>query len=227
MLDITVRHYDEVLDPRLGRHVRHDPRSKNFPVRSIAPPRVRSIEHRRLVGAYDQGGYGSCTIQSTMGILSTRPFDHRFTSQRAFLRYYTELTQTDSIPGAMPAEDTGSTGLDAAKFAKRHGWIDGYRWCFGIDDVVAGLQIGSVSFGTDWYERMFTPTSDGFVEIGGALAGGHQYQCYGVDLERRVLKFWQSWGSRWGVQGRFQMTFDTAATLLAAHGDAILLQPAA
>src|SRR5690349_3550882 len=65
--------YVRPADPRLGRHVNHDPRSRRFPVRT-APVPLRTVEHERHVGVFQQGDLGSCTGNAALGCMATGPF---------------------------------------------------------------------------------------------------------------------------------------------------------
>jgi hypothetical protein len=77
--------------------------------------------------------------------------------------------------------------------------------------------------GTTWYDGMFYPDSHGVIRPTGADVGGHEYLCSGVSVTNRMLRFQNSWGSGWGDYGKFYMTFDDFASLLAAGGDAVRL----
>lgn len=74
--------------------------------------------------------------------------------------------------------------------------------------------------GTDWYEAMFDPLADGMVKIGGDVAGGHAYLCYGYDADRRRFRCQNSWGRSWGDGGRFWLTREGLDRLLAGGGEA-------
>ena len=63
---------------RLGRHIRHDPRSLNFrvlPRGAVVAP--KSVSHARRIPILDQGkpiSIGSCTCSSAAGVLGSDPF---------------------------------------------------------------------------------------------------------------------------------------------------------
>ncbi len=56
---------------RLGRHVEHDARSRNFPA-AVAP--IADVKHVRHGKPFDQGDLGSCTGNAMAGALMTAPY---------------------------------------------------------------------------------------------------------------------------------------------------------
>lgn len=69
---VTIRRIPST-DPRLGRHVRHDDRSRayRFPTEGLT---LRSVRHARRIPVLDQGQLGSCTGNAGIGCLGTDPF---------------------------------------------------------------------------------------------------------------------------------------------------------
>jgi hypothetical protein len=51
------------------------------------------------------------------------------------------------------------------------------------------------------------------------VRGGHEVLADGIDEPKQLVWFWNSWGKSFGVGGRFCMSFDTWAQLLAEQGD--------
>lgn len=78
--------------------------------------------------------------------------------------------------------------------------------------------------GTNWTTDMMTPDKAGVVQPTGTSLGGHEYLAVGIDVRSKTILCQNSWGSTWGLRGRFRMTWDTLGQLLAQQGDA--LQPA-
>lgn len=225
------------LPHRLGRSVEHDSRSRRFAFAPPTPLPLRDVAWRRRVPPYDQGatirfhgkeyrgGLGSCTFNATAGVLSTAPHRHRFRSQAKIAAGYSEATALDPFPGQWPEEDTGSSGLAAAKVALAHGWVGRYDHAFSFDAMLQALMIGPTMAGTVWRGNMFRPDGDGQLHPTGGDVGGHEYEQYGVDVERRRIWCWQSWGN-WGpLGGRFWLSWDDMAELLAADGDCTILVP--
>lgn len=206
----------------LGRHVQHDPRSRAFPARTAAAPTLTKVWgipplSRRL----DQGQMGSCTgnaaAQWRNSIPGHKPYDKWLTEPNA-VSIYTYATQHDNVPGGMPGQDTGSTGIAAAQALVALGFATSYTHAFGFDHALAALEFSPVMFGTDWTEGMFDPDARGFVTPSGKVEGGHEYLVYGRNMASRYLWCLNSW-SNWGLGQRFKMSFDTAEKLLGADGD--------
>lgn len=221
------------LDHRLGRNINHDPRSRRFPVR-VSDVVPKSVRHERHVPIFDQGSIGSCTGNAGVGCLATGGFfdiygrgDKRYSlDEPGAVQLYSDATAQDPYDGAFPPQDTGSDGLTIAKVLTAAGEISGYQHAFSLDDAIKALTLSPFITGTYWYNAMFAPDPDGRAHIAGALAGGHEYVADELDLEREQIWFSNSWGSNWGVQGRFYLTLADYATLLERGGDVTVFVPA-
>jgi hypothetical protein len=82
-----------------------------------------------------------------------RGIDNKFAKEQL----YWEAQKIDRWPGgAYPGAEPhmeGSSVLAAVKVAKRLGYIEEYRWAFGIEDVKKAIsEIGPVILGVPWYE---------------------------------------------------------------------------
>lgn len=104
----------------LGRHVEHDPRSRDYPFEVAAATPLRKTLWRRYGRVLDQGQLGSCTGNAIVGALNTLPL--RKTGAAALtekdaVSIYGSATAIDSIPGQYPPTDTGSSGLAVCKSA--------------------------------------------------------------------------------------------------------------
>lgn len=220
-------------DPRLGRRVNHDPRSRLYPYRTRRAAPV-SVTHERLIPVFDQGHLGSCTGNAAVGALCYEPL---YGDQPQHLTYtldeagavacYSAATRIDPWPGVYPPEDTGSDGLSVAKVLTSAGQIAGYQHTFSLTDALVALADYPLITGTSWYGGMFDPTAEGFVKPTGALAGGHEYVVESYDAARGVVGFCNSWGENWGRGGHFFMAAEDFGTLLAQDGDVTVLLPAA
>ncbi|EUA18500.1 hypothetical protein [Mycobacterium xenopi] len=206
---------------RLGRHVEHDPRSRNFPA-PTAPKQVSVLwgHHGPIL---DQGQIGSCTGNALADCINTDYFaacrPNGYLTENDALELYKLATRLDNVPGTYPPDDTGSSGLAVCKAGKQLGYLSSYRHAFGFDHFCAALQIQPVIVGTDWTADMFDPDSKGFVKPTGQVEGGHEYLALGIDYTAEVLTFLNSWSDGWGDKGRFYMTFADFEKLLAAQGD--------
>lgn len=215
-----------VVGKPLGRHREHDPRSRSYRVAVDHAAPLRTVHHRRYGHPFDQGNLGSCTGNAVAGALNTKPLhvvgSHLLGEEDA-VAIYELATQLDGFDGTYPPDDTGSSGLAAAKAAQQKGLITSYRHAFGIDDALQALQDAPVITGVDWYESFDNPAPGGLVEIAGQVRGGHEFEIIGFDAHQQIVYAENSWGIGWGVNGRFHFSVQTWDRLLAAGGDATVL----
>jgi hypothetical protein len=89
------------------------------------------------------------------------------------------------------------------------------------------LVLRPVITGINWYTSFDTPAPDGLVSIaaGATVRGGHEVVADGIDASHRLVWFWNSWGSGFGIGGRFCMSFDTWQQLLEQTGDVTVPTP--
>ena len=212
-------HEDKVDGRRLGRHVNHDPRSRNFEAETAAA--IRSVQHAAKGLPLNQGELGSCTANALCGALDSAPDNtsgKKFTEHDAISLYELE-TKLEGQP--YPPNDPGGSGLMVCKAAKQLGWITSYRHAFGIDQALRALTLRPVITGVSWYDSFDSPDKDGLVAIapGAKVRGGHEILADGIDAPNKLVWFWNSWGKSYGVGGRFCMSFDTWAQLLSEQGD--------
>jgi hypothetical protein len=222
-------------DPRLGRILVHDPRSRDFPVLASAkyPTKpTRCVEHLPIL---NQLAIGCCTTNAGLGMVYTDPFYRPRSPWQTFrtaaaaeklaVQLYSEETQVDDseIPGHYPPTDSGSSGLWLMKTLQAHGYISGYRWAFGLAQTLAALATSPVCIGVNWYSTMLDADASGMVRIarGAYVAGGHEVVLVAQDPAARWVEFRQSWGTSWGIKGRGRMSWDTLGRLLSEGGDAV------
>ncbi len=203
---------------RLGRHVQVDERSRAYPA-ELAPG-VRSVTHNRRVPIFDQGKLGSCTGEAVVGVASTSPFAHRGTQAEA-VAVYSAATKIDDIPGTYPPIDTGSSVLAVCKVARKRGLIGTYEHAFTIDQLLRALVLTPGILGIKWLSGCDRPAEDGVVRWQGWLRGGHAFVAHGIDTDRELVWLTNSWGERFGVNGRFAMSFTDLEKALADDGEAV------
>ena len=217
-------------DPRLKRHVYHDSRSKNFAF-NTAGIIVQSIIHNRHIPILDQGQIGSCTGNAGIGALATDPLfsispkSSKYTlNESGAIHLYSDAEMIDG-DGPFPPNDNGSCGLSIAKALQAAGIISSYQHTFTLDDALKALTQYPILVGIKWYEGMMNPDHDGRVHIRGQLAGGHEIVARQIDAPNKRVWFDNSWGTSWGVNGRFYLTFDDFGALLSDQGDVTVLIP--
>lgn len=204
---------------RLGRHVLHDPLSRNFP--AAAAPQVQSVNHQATGLPLNQGKIGSCTANALCGALNSVP-DYRGGAARTegdAVSLYTKETVLEGKP--YPKNDPGGSGLEVCKAAKQMGWITSYTHAFGVQQALLALVVRPVITGVNWYTSFDKPDANGLVSIasGATVRGGHEIVADEIDAPKQLVWFWNSWGPTWGIGGRFCMSFDTWNRLLNEQGD--------
>lgn len=206
----------------LGRRLEpnHDPRSRAYPVR-VAPTQPASVLHHHGGPILNQGPLGSCTGNAIVNALNARPLRHRrrFLDETDAVRLYGAATRLDPWPGDYPPDDTGSSGLAAAKAAQREGLIIGYQHAFTHDEILLAITRAPVIVGVPWFDGMFTPDPAGFVHPTGTIVGGHEFAILGQALHSEYFTALNSWGAGWGDAGRFRIRFDDLWALLEHGGD--------
>lgn len=205
---------------RLGRHIDHDPKSLNHPVTAYGP--LKKILHRRYGKVLDQGQLGSCTGNAISGALNTVPTHKpkgKILTETDAVAIYEAATIIDGFPGQYPPTDTGSSGLAVCQVAKTQGYITSYQHAFSIDQALQALMLYPVITGVNWYEGFDSPDQNGLVQISGQVRGGHEFEVLGYNPATDLVTAVNSWGTGWGVSGRFHFTSKTWATLLSQQGD--------
>jgi hypothetical protein len=213
-------------DPRLGRQVTHDPRSRAFPMRAADTSTWRS----KTIRLYDptpnpNQNIGDCTgcDKAMNGNAAGNRVPGRVLNMGHAEKIYSLATQLDPWDGQWPPTDTGSSGLAASKAAQQLGLGGEYRWALagGADAVVQQIMDGqTVGVGTYWYQGGFEPKprlAGGVqIEMTGPKVGGHQWRIRGYDEPTDML-LGRCW---WGRFRDFWISRAHLAELLADDGDA-------
>lgn len=227
------RHVYEPTDPRLGRHVQHDPRSLRFAHGVLPKTAIKSADWRRRAPIFDQGSIGSCTGNAAAGLLGTdsvaRPGLTSVTisdnvlpvDETLAVQVYSLATQLDTFQGAYPPDDTGSSGLGAAKALVKLGLATKYSHAFSLAALNSALQSGPVMVGTVWLNSMFETDPDGYVIVDrkSPVAGGHEYVISAYDADRQAYRLDNSWGESWGIRGSAWYSQTNLQWLLSQDGD--------
>lgn len=204
-------------DPRLDRLVQFDEKSRKYPVRMlVANKKPRSYTWKCPVWL-DQGTEGACVGFSTAQKIATRYAALSGVDNRIATMLYKSAQKLDEWEG----EDyEGSSVLGGMKAAQQAGFIKSYHWAFTIEEVILALGYnGGGVAGINWYTGMFQPDINGIIKPSGSVAGGHAILVNGIDLKRRLVRFHNSWGRDWGVNGEAFMDIDEFAKLLKEDGE--------
>jgi hypothetical protein len=193
--------YVPQLRPNLGRQRVHDSLSRAFPARATID---RSKWVTKTIRIYDpipnpdqcHGECTGCAKSMEFNAVSNRVKGVVLNMETAH-KLYALATNLDPFKGEWPPDDTGSSGLAAAKAAQKLGLGGEYRHVFnGADEVVQLIQEGRVvNVGTWWYDGMFTPDAKGIIEPTGPQVGGHQYIARGYELKRDLVLIRCWWGT--------------------------------
>lgn len=224
---------------RLGRHVEHDSRSRDFEFTALAATSSpASVRHARHIPVLNQGNLGSCTGNGAVGAAGTTPvFENvpagllpadAIVDEKLAVSVYSVATTLDNVPGQYPPNDTGSSGVAAAKAAVKARLFSGYQHTFSLDAALAALQLGPVMTGVHWYDSFDQPDGDGLVTItpGATVRGGHEFVADEIVADKRLVGFTNSWGTGYGLSGRFYMSWDDWGRLLSEQGDVTVPIPA-
>src|SRR4051794_4704295 len=207
-------------DPRkLGRLLQHDPKSRDYPAQGAS--QIKTVIHQRHCTAFDQGDTSSCTGNAMAGALMTDPLwrkGRKLDEVQARI-LYGMATKLDGPPGEFPPDDTGSSGLGVAKAAKALGYISAYHHAFELEHALAAVSLSPIIVGLEWLEGCDEPDKDGLVSYKGRSRGGHEVEAYGLNVERRAVHLYNSWGRTWGLRGTFSLSFDDFGRALANEGD--------
>jgi hypothetical protein len=219
-------------DPRLKRHVKHDSRSLAYP---FVPKdvQVQTVRWDRHSPVLDQGNLGSCTGNAGIGCMATNPFYATLPAgvdltETGAVKLYSEATALDDYQGDYPPDDTGSDGLSIGKALKARGWISGYTHVLsGANGIALALQTSPVIIGINWYESFYEPSASGQITLstGSQLAGGHEVEVIGYDVEKGLFEFENSWGTEWGVGGNAFIADGLMDQLMTADGDCTVFTP--
>ena len=237
---VVMKDGTETADVKLGRLVQFDVRSRGWPVSAVLPSRTPRSYTWRMGPALDQGDTSSCVAFMLGGQAVGRPapLDRPERLTRAWLLgAYCRAQAIDPWPGqdqscGMPGPWYGGTSVLAGlKVFREAGFFREFRWAFSLDDAVLGVgRNGPALLGTWWREGMSRPDGDGRIRWAGAYQGGHAYLVSAVNL--RGVSSWldgevevtNSWGPRWGRDGRVRMTVRDLGRALDEQGECAFVQ---
>lgn len=206
----------------LGRSISPDRRDKHYPLEAVLYGEVAGYPRPTGPGQpyrywFPHGWWGDqlqtpqCVGYAWMHWVEDGPITH---APRAWGEgpvvhpaiIYHRAQQIDEWPGEGYA---GTSVRAGAKAIKENGLISSFWWAESFQDIIQAIhQVGPVVVGTWWYWDMFYPDERGYVKPTGRSAGGHAYLANGVNLEREIIRFKNSWGKGWGRNGHFYMTFE-------------------
>lgn len=210
-----------MVDPRLDRLPEYDERSRDFPVTAVLPREAvkpRSYLWRCQI-TLDQENEGSCVGFAWSHELAARPSEVQHVDSVAARTIYRVAKTLDQWPGDNYSGTSVLAGIKAVQQIYPH-MIEGYKWAFSVEEVIATIgYFGPVVLGIKWYNSMYTPDEQGFVHVGGLVAGGHAILARGVNVKGKFVILRNSWGPGWGMNGDCYLTFDDLNILLQNQGE--------
>src|SRR5690606_3107534 len=109
----------------------------------------------------------------------------------------------------------GTTVRGGAKALRARGLVAEFLWAFTLEAVVQTLlEVGPVVIGVNWYRGMTQPERGVLMRATGQLEGGHAVVLNGVNTNDELLRVKNSWGRRWGTNGRAYLPFADFRRLL-------------
>lgn len=224
---------------------RHDPRSRDFPIRATIGRVTRRsrwwASPRQMI---DQGEEGACvgfgwTNEALASPGRVKIGDGTTEAAETFARQlYRAAQRIDEWEGEAYE---GTSVLAGAKLLDTAGIIKGYRWAFSIDDVIDALCApatdggGPVVVGIPWTDTMYQTRPGGLVEVDGRLVGGHCIVLTGYHTGIRipeegwttrieVIRWRNSWGPSYGKRGDGFIRPEHLERLLKEDGEACIPQ---
>ena len=218
------------LDPRCGRLIEHDSASLAYAYRAMGAPVTAT--HTRHVPIVNQGQLGSCTGQSAIGCIGTGKFYAQVKDKTKFDKaagedVYKRATVIDEFRGTYPPDDTGSSGLAVAKVLKERGLIKGYQHAVTFADALGALSERPVITGMRWFDSFNKLDANGFIQRTRTAreVGGHEFVVHAINVEGEYVTCTNSWGTNYGINGLFRMSFDLWEAQLKDRGDVTVFTP--
>lgn len=209
---------------------RHDPESRYYGIRALLPTEApRKKKMWKPGDVLDQGQDGACVGFGWAAELSASPVRIKGITNQWALGFYQEAKRNDEIPGEAYE---GTSVLAGAITAAKRGFVDQYRWCFGIEDVIDTLVAhGPIVIGIDWKYDMYWTRPSGLVETTGNVVGGHCLLLTGYHPRMRltgegwlkryeVVRWRNSWGPSYGHNGDGYVRVEDMEALLKNTGEA-------
>lgn len=173
----------------------------------------------------DQGSEGACVGFSWSQAYNSQPKMHYINNDTAY-DIYCEATYHDDWPESNCKNSSGTSVRAGAEELLKRQMIKEYAFVYDLEQMAMWiLNFGPVVIGCNWYTGMDQPSYENGYELkpSGSLRGGHAIEVDGcwwkvsgwADNWFRVLN---SWGSRWGDNGRAWISQKNLQTLFNQRG---------
>jgi hypothetical protein len=216
-----------LMEEKFGRIYSFDARDNKY---LIANSPFYSTSQTKRIQYWDdeqwwgnQGNTSECVAYSWIHWLEDGPV-YQPASPQPILNPNTVYKAAQKID-EWPGENYNGTSIRAgAKILQQEGFIQNYYWTRDVN-VLANtvLNTGPVVVGTYWYSNMMRPNlRTGLMSATGRILGAHAYVINGVDLNRRLFRIKNSWGRKWGLNGRAFISFTDMSRLMRMQGEVCL-----
>lgn len=190
---------------------KEDPRNKEFPLETIFEDTPGSIKSKRWKCPIrlNQGPEGMCVAFGIKHWTATEPnkLDQLPTYKDA-KELYNKIQKNDRWPG----EDYSGTSLeDGLKMLKKEGSISEFRWSYNTKDIIKCIVgFGPLIFVIPTYQGFYYPKiMTGEILPKGKIVGWHCILCNEYDVKNDRIWFVNSWGKKYGKDGRCWMSSKT------------------
>lgn len=200
-------------DRRLDRLPDPNPKNREFPIRTLVASAPLVSRTFYCPAWLDQGQEGACVGFSWSHELNAYPARNNVDANFARYDVYRPAQKIDPYPGEEP-ESSGTSVLAGALVLKKLGYMQEFRWAFGVDDSLRAIPLGPQVIGVVWLNSMFETRPSGMLEVSrdtNDIAGGHAICVRGLTLKPRlkgesaklepVIRLRNSWGKGWGASG--------------------------
>jgi hypothetical protein len=182
----------------------------------VAPPAGDTTPGWALNVALDQGQTNHCVGFGWSGWVDALPVEGHYQNADGHALYY----ECKVIDGAPHAEN-GSNVRSGALALRNRGRLAAFAFAQSTAEIDPWINTnGPVVVGTTWTNDMFNPDADGFVKPTGGTAGGHCYVMLDRLDDQDAYVFQNSWGTSWGLNGRFKIKRADFDSLLQDQGEA-------
>lgn len=227
-----------------GRLLHHDPASRGYAAPPVPFP-TKGWRHT-MGPVLDQGRIGGCVgwsvadwLNSSKALKNRRLYNRaasttvslgkrrstQYLDNRDGLFLYEQATVNDTIGGTYPPDDTGSTGLGAAKALQKLGVISQYLWAFDFATALGWASRQPIMVGSLWTDAMMDPDAQGVLHTGGTAAikkaendgAGHEYDWFGYDPATGLCDIRNHWTDQWGLKGNAKISAGDLETLIITY----------
>lgn len=208
-----------------------DPRDRSYPARRLLSADRPTRRYRAWYGDslwIDQGRVGQCTTVSIAHIIYDGPKTPRpyypiakpFDTLQMYCR--AQVLDGEKLTYCSRRNDTGATMRSAAQAVREAGFVSNFWWFEDVESALLYLtNDGPLWMGTWWYEGMEEVDRSGYIHATGERTGGHAYKIDRISWNGRWVDVKNSWGQRWGADGRAKLSFEDFGKLFSEYGEAL------